>query len=253
MPYHVTMMTRREIRSHNPAEPCHVKVTVIVPAYNEAATLEAILERLESRDDVDEVLVVDDGSTDGTSAIVLRFTERDTRFRLLRHPTNLGKGAAVRTALAQATGDVFIIQDADLEYDPVDFPKLLSPIRQGKADVVYGSRIRGRNPMSYLSFFLGGVTLSILTDLLYAARITDEPTCYKAFRREALSRIELRANGFEFCPELTAKLLLSGRRIHEVAISYVPRTKDQGKKIRWTDGLKAVWTLFFLRLTGKVR
>jgi len=246
-------MTPRESHLRPPAEPCSATVSVIVPAYNEAATLGETLLRLQARDDIDEVVVVDDGSTDETASVVGPFVERDRRFRLLRHAANLGKGAAVRTALSHATGDILIIQDADLEYDPADFPKLLRPLREGRAEVVYGSRVRGDNRMSYLSFFLGGLLLSLLTDLLYAARITDEPTCYKAFRRKALSRIELKARGFEFCPELTAKLLLAGWRIHEVPISYAPRSKDEGKKIRWTDGLTAIWTLVFLRLTGRRR
>ena len=196
---------------------------------------------------------MDDGSTDDTAKAVRAHAARDARVTLIRHERNRGKGAAVRTALDAATGDVIIIQDADLEYDPDDFPKLLAPILAGRASVVYGSRVRGRNPWSSISFLLGGMLLSLLTDLLFAARITDEPTCYKVFRRDALRRIRLRSTGFEFCPELTAKLLLAGHRIHEVPIRYAPRSIAEGKKIRWIDGAVAIWTLVFLRLTGRLR
>jgi len=228
-------------------------VSVIVPAYNEAPTLGEVFARLASRHELNEILIVDDGSCDETAVIAENAARKDRRFRMLRHEKNLGKGAAVATALAVATSDVIIIQDADLEYDPNDFPRLLAPIRDGRAQVVYGSRLRGSNPVSYLSFFLGGILLSFLTDLLFAARITDEPTCYKVFKRECLRGITLQARGFEFCPELTAKLLLAGYRIHEVPISYTPRLKEQGKKISWVDGIKAIHTLVTLRLTGRLR
>ena len=228
-------------------------VSVVMPVFNEETTLAEILSRLCSRRDIQEIVVVDDGSDDATGDIVARFACNDRRIRVHRHLKNTGKGAAVRTALANATGDIIIIQDADLEYDPDDYPKLTAPIKAGRAHVVYGSRTRGGNPMSYLSFFMGGVLLSVVTDLLFAARITDEPTCYKVFRRDALSRIALRSNGFEFCPEITAKFLLAGYRIHEVPISYRPRLRGEGKKIKWIDGVKAIWTLFFLRLSGRTR
>ena len=228
-------------------------VSVIVPAYNESQMLGEVLDRLVSRGDIDEVLIVDDGSSDDTGVIAAAAVRKDSRLRVLTHGKNRGKGAAVATALGVASGDVIIIQDADLEYDPGDFSRLLAPIREGRADVVYGSRIRGSNSISYLSFFLGGVFLSFLTDLLFAARITDESTCYKVFRRECLRGIVLHSRGFEFCPELTAKLLLAGYRIHEVPISYSPRLREQGKKIGWVDGIRAVRTLVTLRLTGRLR
>lgn len=228
-------------------------ISVLIPAYNEEATIAQVLARVTARDDVDEVIVVDDGSTDATGRIAESFTARDPRVRVLRGASNAGKGSAVRTALEHASCDVIIIQDADLEYDTGDYPRLLAPIRAGRTDVVYGSRVRGGNKGSYLSFYIGGLLLSFLTDLLFAARITDEPTCYKVFCRRVLRRIRITSDGFEFCPELTAKLLLAGYRIHEVPIAYTPRSKAQGKKIRWTDGAKAIWTLVSLRLTGRIR
>jgi len=225
----------------------------VIPAYNEEATIAEVLARVAARDDVDEVIVVDDGSTDATARIAESFASEDDRIRLVRHAANAGKGAAVRTALGRASCDIIIIQDADLEYDTDDYPRLLAPIRAGRTEVVYGSRVRGGNGGSYLSFYVGGLLLSFLTDLLFAARITDEPTCYKVFRRRVLRRIRITSTGFEFCPEVTAKLLLAGYRIDEVPIAYTPRSKAQGKKIRWIDGVRAIWTLVFLRLTGRIR
>ena len=225
----------------------------MIPAYNEEATIAEVLARVAARDDVDEVIVVDDGSTDATARIAESFASEDDRIRLVRHAANAGKGAAVRTALGRASCDIIIIQDADLEYDTDDYPRLLAPIRAGRTEVVYGSRVRGGNGGSYLSFYVGGLLLSFLTDLLFAARITDEPTCYKVFRRRVLRRIRITSTGFEFCPEVTAKLLLAGYRIDEVPIAYTPRSKAQGKKIRWIDGVRAIWTLVFLRLTGRIR
>ena len=156
---------------------------------------------------------------------------------------NKGKGTAIRTGLANVTGDIVIIQDADLEYDPNDYPKLVEPILTGKANVVYGSRILGKSRKSYWSFYMGGRFLSFLANLLYNAKITDEPTCYKVFRADMIKNINLKCRRFEFCPEVTAKVRKKGYKIYEVPIHYEPRSLKEGKKINWKDGLEAIWTL----------
>ena len=157
----------------------------------------------------------------------------------------MGKGHAVRTALEHSQGDIIIIQDADLEYHPKDYRKLIEPIIDGKTEVVYGSRLLGKSEpkISYMSFYLGGIFLSKLTNLLYRTNITDESTCYKVFKREVIKNLDLKCERFEFCPEVTAKISKKGVKILEVPISYTPRKKEEGKKIRWIDGLIAIWTL----------
>jgi len=226
-------------------------VSVIIPVYNEARTLEEVVRRVLAVPMRKEVVIVDDASTDGSDRIAGRIAKREADVRFLRHPVNRGKGAAVRTGLAAARGDAFIVQDADLEYDPEDLPGLFEPVFEGRAQVVYGSRVKGRNRYSHLRYYLGGRLLSLVTNVLYGVHISDEPTCYKVFTREVLQKLELRAEGFEFCPELTAKVILAGYHILEVPISYTPRTIKQGKKIRWTDGAVAIWTLLRLRLAGR--
>ena len=209
-----------------------MKISIIIPVYNEAKTIIEIIQRVQqSNPDLDmEMLVVDDGSTDGTARAVETF--KGSQVILLRHPSNQGKGAAIRRALSHVSGDVVIIQDADLEYDPKDYSKLLAPIVGGKEVVVYGSRILKKdNPKAGLTFYLGGRLLSFITNLLYGTRITDEPTCYKVFKTEVIREINLRCSGFEFCPEVTAKLAKRGYRIAEVPISYKPRSIAEGKKI----------------------
>lgn len=219
-----------------------MKLSVIIPVFNEKDTVEAVLGRVLETPFEKEVIVVDDGSTDGTSEIL---GNPPAGVKVVKHGKNMGKGSAVRSGLRHASGDVVIIQDADLEYDPNDYPALLEPIASGIADVVYGSRnVSGDNPRSSFSFYLGGVLLSKLTNILYRARLTDEATGYKVFRSEVIKGLNLRSTGFEFCPEVTGKLLRSGVRIHEVPISYNPRMKSEGKKITWWDGLRAVWNLF---------
>ncbi len=221
-----------------------VKLSVIIPSYNESATIETLLRRVLAVDLPKEVIVVDDGSTDDTPAIVERFPE----VKLLRHERNRGKGAAIRTGLAAATGDIAIIQDADLEYDPNDYYRLVAPIAEGRADVVYGNRWHKGAGVSYRRYLWGGRFLTMVTNLLYNARINDEPTCYKTFRMDVLRRIELECEGFEFCPEVTAKVRRLGYRIHEEPIHYEPRSFEEGKKIRWTDGAKALWVLLKFRV-----
>lgn len=226
-------------------------LTVVVPALNEAKTLRRVVESLFAVDFQRrlEVIVVDDGSTDGT-ADALKGLERPG-LKVLRHETNRGKGAAIRTALAEASGEVLVIQDADLEYDPAELPRLLQAAEERDAAVVYGSRIlQEDNPASYLRYYWGGRLISLWTNLLFFSHITDEPTCYKLVRTDLLRSLELTCTGFEFCPEVTAKVLRRGLPIVEVPISYRPRSIEEGKKIRWNDGVIALWTLLRIRLFG---
>jgi glycosyltransferase involved in cell wall biosynthesis len=225
-----------------------VKVSVLIPAYNEARTIASCLEAVYSRNpgrDL-EVIVVDDGSTDGTFEAAKAAARPGTV--VLKHEKNSGKGTAIRTALAKATGEVVLIQDADLEYDPADYARLLEPIEAGRAEVVYGSRhLSPGNERSYARYYWGGRLVSAWTNLLYGSAITDEPTCYKVFKTSLLRSFDLTCTGFEFCPEATAKTLLRGVPILEVPISYRPRRIEEGKKIRWHDGIEALWTLLKLR------
>jgi len=224
-----------------------VKLSIVIPAYNEAKTIVAILKKVMALSVEKEIIVVDDGSTDGTGKILEDFIREKRGINLIRHNFNRGKGAAVRSALEKVSGDVVVIQDADLEYEPEDLLKMLKNIEKGKAVVVYGSRVLGKGPMSYLRYYLGGRFLSMLTNILCGSAITDEPTCYKMFKREILEGLKLRSEGFEFCPEVTAKVLRRGYNIVEVPIRYNPRKIKEGKKIRWWDGLKAIFTLIRFR------
>lgn len=225
-----------------------MKVSVIIPAFNEKDTIGEIIRRVLASPADKEVIVVDDGSTDGTGEILRKAPEE---VEVITHQRNMGKGCAVRTGILRAEGDVIIIQDADLEYDPREYPRLLRPLERGEAEVVYGSRnAAGGNPRSSLIFYMGGVLLSRLTNLLYGSRLTDEATGYKVFRAEIIKNINLESKGFEFCPEVTGKLLRKGIRIMEVPISYSPRQQREGKKITWKDGIKAVacllrWRFFY--------
>ncbi|MDP6115084.1 MAG: glycosyltransferase family 2 protein [Planctomycetota bacterium] len=218
-------------------------LTVLIPAYNEAATMEQILEKVEAVDLEKEILVVDDCSSDDTAAIVERLFEGEEHRHLIRQPKNQGKGAALRTGVEKATGDIVIIQDADMEYDPNDYPALIQPILDGETEVVYGSRILGNNEKSYHRYYMGGRLLTIITNSLYWAGITDEPTCYKVFRRELIQSLALDEDGFGFCPEVTAQVCRLGHRIVEKPIKYCPRSIEEGKKIRWQDGIEAILIL----------
>lgn len=220
-------------------------VSIIVPAKDEARTIEHVLDRLADLPFPTEVIVVDDGSVDDTAAIV----EAHGGARLLRHERNQGKGAAVRSGIAASTGDFVVIQDADLEYDPSDLPKLLAPLFVGVADVVFGTRLRGGEPQRAHLFwhYLGNRFLSLLTNVLYNTTISDMEVGYKAFDGELVRSIQLVSNDFRFEPEVTAKVLRRHVRLYEVPIAYYGRTYEEGKKITWRDGIHAVTALVRFR------
>jgi glycosyltransferase involved in cell wall biosynthesis len=226
------------------------KLSVIVPVYNELDTVAEAVRRARSVDlPVDrELIVVDDGSTDGTRDILP--TLQDSKVRVVFHPANRGKTAAIRTGLAHATGDLVVIQDADLEYDPEDWSKLLAPVLEGRARVVYGSRFTGRRRNMLLWSEIGNRFLCLVTNVLYGSRLSDVETCYKLFDRQVLQNITLRSERFGFEPEVTAKLLRAGEPIVEVPISYDGRTRQEGKKISWRDGLETVRILVTCRITA---
>ncbi len=217
------------------------RLSVIIPVYNEEKTIELILEKVLALKFVAEVIVVDDGSTDKTWEVLKRYDGRDSRLRLLRRDKNQGKGAALRTGFAAATGDVLVVQDGDLEYNPADLEKMYSVILSGKVNVVYGSRYLNNKPTGE-SFWhrLKNKLLTLFSNIITGQNITDEATCYKMFRREILNQITLKENGFGFCPEFTAKVSRLGERIIEVPITYHFRSKTEGKKLRLHDGFNAV-------------
>jgi len=219
------------------------KLSVIVPVFDERNTVVEIVRRMRAVDlPVDlEVVIVDDGSTDGTRDVLRQLT--DSTVRVITHDANRGKGAAIRSGLAHVTGDLVLVQDADLEYDPEDWPKLLGPMLRGKARVVYGSRFTGERRNMLFLHWVGNRFLSLVTNVLYNTTLSDMETCYKLFDRSLLDSIPLRAHRFEFEPEVTAKVLRRGIRIYEVPISYTGREFDEGKKITWRDGIAALIAL----------
>jgi glycosyltransferase involved in cell wall biosynthesis len=228
-----------------------LRLSIIIPVYNEEQTIREIVERVLAveLDGVDkEVIIANDGSSDGTREVIASSRwAADPRIHIHESHINLGKGAAVRLGLRFATGDVLLIQDADLELDPNEFGRLLAPILAGSSDVVYGSRFLQPTARISKRTRIGNAALTSLTNLLFGGRLTDMETAYKVFRRHVLDGIRLRCVGFDFEPELTAKLLRAGHRIAEVPIGYNPRRADEGKKIRWTDGIDAVFTLLKCR------
>ncbi len=226
-----------------------MKLSVLIPAYNEIGTIDDILKiiQLVPLEGALEIIIVDDGSTDGTREYLNKLD--NPNIKTFFHNKNCGKGMAIRTALEKATGDIILIQDADLEYDPNDYISLLKPIILGDAEVVYGNR-RGLGYMekSYARFYWGGRLLTFLTNILYQTGIHDEPVCYKVFKKNVLEHISLKCTRFEFCPEITAKIAKAGYKIYEVPIAYKPRNITQGKKINWKDGVHAIWTLLKYRI-----
>jgi dolichol-phosphate mannosyltransferase len=225
-------------------------VSVIVPVYNEAAHVDELLRAIQASPVKKEIIIVDDGSTDGTRE-KLQAMPLPGDVTVVFHEKNCGKGAAIRTALEYARGEYVLVQDSDLEYDPQDYPALLRPLEMGQANVVYG--VRPDRPERGLRFFLGAKLLTHLANLLYGAGIHDEATCYKVFRRSLITQVRLECHRFEFCPEVTAKLSRMGEKIAEVPISYAPRSAGEGKKIRHSDGWLAIWTLLRYRLSRRSR
>jgi glycosyltransferase involved in cell wall biosynthesis len=225
-----------------------MKLSVVIPVFNEENTVREILRRVAAVDIPKEVIVVNDGSTDNTSALLQEQKLADVK--VVEQPKNMGKGAAVRTGFAQATGDIVIIQDADLELDPQEYPRLIEPLLAGRTDVVYGSRyMRGKVAGQPWLNYLANRFLVMATNLLYNASLTDMETCYKVLRGEVAQSLDLRSARFEIEPEITAKLLKRGYHILEVPISYRPRSARQGKKIGWRDGLTTLFTLLKCRFT----
>ena len=231
-----------------------MRLSVVIPVYNEAATLEKTIERVVS---VDlplerEIVMVDDGSTDGTREVYPKIERRwpDVSFKIKLADRNQGKGAALRQGFALATGDIILVQDADLEYDPADYPRLLAPILDGKADVVYGSRFVGSEAHRVLYFWhmIGNRLLTLMSNMFTNLNLTDMETCYKVFRAEVIKPLKLRSNTFTIEPEMTAKVSKGKWRIYEVGISYAGRTYEEGKKIGWKDAIRAMWAIIRYRL-----
>ena len=235
----------------NPPNPNAPKpsFSVVIPCYNEVNTVEDVVRRVLAEDIVDEVIIVDDGSTDGTRDVLQQIENAGhDAVRIVYHDRNQGKGAALVTGFQHTTGDVIIIQDADFEYDPREFAMLLKPIQEGVATVVYGSRFLGgtRKAMNFWNM-VANKSLTLITNILFNAILSDMETCYKCFRREVMEGMQIKARGFEFEPEFTAKVLKQGIRIVEVPISYYGREYEEGKKIKWTDAPIAAWTLVRFR------
>ncbi len=242
-------MSERTLPGHDePEESPYRLLSVIVPVFNERNTVAEIVRRMRRVElPVDlEVVMVDDASWDGT-ADILKALE-DSTVRVVQHRANAGKGAAIRTGLAHVRGDAVLIQDADLEYDPDDWPRLLAPMMKGKAQVVYGSRFTGERRNMMFHHWIGNRFLSLVTNVLYNTTLSDMETCYKLFDRRVLEGIEIESDGFDFEPEITAKVLRSGRTIYEVPVSYAGRTSREGRKFSWTDGVRAVGTLLRYRV-----
>ncbi|HEX9411867.1 MAG TPA: glycosyltransferase family 2 protein [Ktedonobacterales bacterium] len=226
-----------------------MELSVLIPVYNERETIEEIVRRVQAQPFEKEIIIVDDGSTDGTRDL-LREVAWAPNVRIFYHEKNMGKGAGIRTAVAAASKDIIIIQDADLEYNPNDFAIVLRPILDGVADVVYGSRFLGIHRSFMLHHYVGNKALTLVTNVLFNNILTDMETGYKAFRAPILKGVKIRSNRFDFEPEITAKVLKAGYRIYEVPIYYAGRDYAEGKKITWRDGMAAIWALVKFRFVN---
>ena len=226
------------------------ELSVVIPAYNEEETIEEVLWQVINATANAELIVVNDGSTDRTPGLIDRFAQREPRVRVFHLEKNSGKGAAVRRGIQEATGELVVIQDGDLEYDPADFAPMIAELRRLDTPVLYGSRrLHYRSAAVQWRYYWGGVVVTWVCNLLFRSRLTDEATCYKMWRRELIQDIDLKCDGFEFCPEVTAKVLRRGIKIPEIQIRYQPRTHAEGKKIKVSDGAVAIWTLIKLRFS----
>jgi glycosyltransferase involved in cell wall biosynthesis len=232
-----------EVKSNEDIEPC---LTAVMPVYNEAATVAGIVKAVLAQRPVQQLVIVDDCSRDDTWSILQSLAQIEPRIKLIGHEVNQGKGAALRTGIAHATSEIVIIQDADLEYDPAEYCKLIAPILSGKADVVYGSRFRGSSGACRVLYFwhsVGNNFLTMCSNMATNLNLTDMETCYKAFRREVIQKIRIVEDRFGFEPEITAKVAKAKVRIYEVGISYAGRTYAEGKKVGWRDGFRALWCI----------
>ena len=242
-----------------------MKLSIIIPVYNEKDTVQEIVDKVIAVYLNKEIIIVDDASNDGTRGLIEKNYSGRNEIKVLFHETNQGKGSAIRTGIARAKGDIVIVQDADLEYDPQDFVPIVKKFNEAQVNVVYGTRFHNISRIDFIKkwiqnrffgshheikcfhLFFGIQVLNFLANLLYKANITDEATCYKAFSRDVLKKITLQCKGFEFCPEVTAKVRKAGYKIYEVPISYHPRSTQEGKKLSWRHGPEAIWTLIKYR------